>query len=60
MGEFTYEVTREFHGNVQMIGESICVTGRTHGLDVRDLIDVEVGYFTIIDAVASEGIEGEK
>eukprot|EP00804_Cyclotella_cryptica_P007268 CCRYP_017875-RA/>CCRYP_017875-RA protein AED:0.08 eAED:0.08 QI:335/1/1/1/1/1/2/96/145 len=60
MGDFTYKVTREFHGNVQMIGESISVTGKTHGLDERDMLDAEVGYFTIIDAVASEGIEGEK
>jgi hypothetical protein len=60
VGDFSYSVTREFHGNVEMVGESISLTGKTHGIDERDLIDAEVGYFTMIDAVASEGIEGEK
>jgi hypothetical protein len=60
VGDFSYEVTREFHGNVEMVGEAISVTGKTHGLDEQSLLDAEVGYFTMIDAVASEGIEGEK
>ena len=60
VGDFSYEVTREFHGNAEMVGDSISVTGQTHGLDEKSLLDAEVGYFTMIDAVASEGIEGEK
>jgi hypothetical protein len=43
-----------------MVGEAISVTGETHGLDEQSLLDAEVGYFTMIDAVASEGIEGER
>ena len=43
-----------------MVGDSISVTGQTHGLDEQSLLDAEVGYFTMIDAVASEGIEGER
>jgi hypothetical protein len=43
-----------------MVGEAISVTGKTHGLDEQSLLDAEVGYFTMIDAVASEGIEGER
>jgi hypothetical protein len=31
-----------------------------HGLDDRDQIDCDLGFFTIIDAAASEGIEGVK
>lgn len=53
-------MTREFHGNVDMVGESISVTGKTHGIDEKSLVDAEVGYFTMIDAIASEGIEGER
>ncbi len=43
-----------------MVGDSISVSGRMHGIDDGSLLDCELGYFTMIDAVASEGIEGEK
>mmetsp|Transcript_8672 Transcript_8672/g.18973 ORF Transcript_8672/g.18973 Transcript_8672/m.18973 type:complete len:182 (+) Transcript_8672:71-616(+) len=60
VGDIIYTLTREFHGNVEMVGDSISVSGRMHGIDDGSLLDCELGYFTMIDAVASEGIEGEK
>ena len=70
MGDIMYSVTREFWGNVEMVGESIAVNGKIHGnpnpdsgdafADQRAIREDELGYFTMIDAVASEGIEGEK
>ncbi len=53
-----------------MVGESISVTGKMHGssyngsdayLGEQSINESEVGYFTMIDAVASDdGVEGEK
>ena len=53
-----------------MVGESISVTGKIHGnpnpdsgnafADQQAVLEDELGFFTMIDAVASEGIEGEK
>eukprot|EP00584_Thalassiosira_punctigera_P025520 CAMPEP_0172550668 /NCGR_PEP_ID=MMETSP1067-20121228/31555_1 /TAXON_ID=265564 ORGANISM="Thalassiosira punctigera, Strain Tpunct2005C2" /NCGR_SAMPLE_ID=MMETSP1067 /ASSEMBLY_ACC=CAM_ASM_000444 /LENGTH=304 /DNA_ID=CAMNT_0013338305 /DNA_START=38 /DNA_END=949 /DNA_ORIENTATION=+ len=70
MGDVTYEVTREFWGNIEMIGDSIAVSGKIHGnpnpnsgnahVDNLAVLEYELGYFTMIDAVASEGVEGEK
>ncbi len=48
-----------------MVGNSICVTGKTHGnpdanidgneyVDEMSLIESELGYFTMIDAVEGE------
>lgn len=48
-----------------MVGESISVTGRTHGnpdsnvdgneyVNELSLMESEIGYFTMIDAVAGE------
>ena len=71
LGDISYEVKREFWGNIEMVGNSIAVSGRTHGntdpnssgnayVDEQSLLESELGYFTMIDAVASEGVEGEK
>lgn len=70
IGDLTYEIKREFWGYVEMVGDSISVTGKLHGnpnpnsgnayIDEQSLLESELGYFTMIDAVASEGIEGEK
>ena len=43
-----------------MVGESVSVTGKTHGIDEQSLLDAEVGYFTMIDTISDGGIEGEK
>lgn len=43
-----------------MVGDSITVSGATHGIDEQSLLDAEVGYFTMVDSAASEGIEGER
>lgn len=43
-----------------MMGDSITVSGATHGIDEQSLLDAEVGYFTMVDSAASEGIEGER
>ena len=51
------------------MGDSISVSGKTHGnpfesgnvyIDEQALLESELGYFSMIDAVASEGVEGEK
>jgi hypothetical protein len=65
LGDVTYQVKREFWGNIDMVGTSICVTGKTHGnpdanidgneyVDEMSLIESELGYFTMIDAVEGE------
>lgn len=53
-----------------MVGESISVTGKMHGssyngsneyLGEQSINESEVGFFTMIDSVASDnGVEGEK
>ncbi|KAL7440428.1 hypothetical protein ACHAXH_006863 [Discostella pseudostelligera] len=70
IGDFTYDITREFWGSIEMIGDSISVSGKMHGssyngsdvyLGELSMNESEVGYFTMIDSVASEdGVEGEK
>ena len=54
-----YHVKREFWGNIGMVGESVEVEGVIHGLDERDNVDCEVGFFALIDSEA-EGVKGEK
>lgn len=55
-----------------MVGEAVSVTGKIHGAlpsaeanqyhqiyhDEAAMQESEVGYFTMVDAVASDGIEG--
>lgn len=55
-----------------MVGDAISVTGKIHGAlpssesnqyaqiyhDEKAMQESEIGYFTMIDAVASDGIEG--
>lgn len=70
IGDFTYDITREFWGSIEMIGDSISVSGKMHGSSYKgsdvylgelSMNESEVGYFTMIDSVASEdGVEGEK
>ena len=74
IGDIQYDLTREFWGSIEMVGESICVTGKIHAAlpsvemnqyaqsyhDDQAMQDSEVGYFTMVDAVASDGIEGVK
>jgi hypothetical protein len=57
-----------------MVGAAISVSGKIHGAlpsaeanpyaqsyhDDQAMQDSEIGYFTMIDAVASDGIEGVK
>jgi len=65
LGDVSYSVQREFWGNIEMVGESVSVTGRTHGnpdanvdgneyVNELSLMESEIGYFTMIDAVAGE------
>mmetsp|Transcript_26670 Transcript_26670/g.40326 ORF Transcript_26670/g.40326 Transcript_26670/m.40326 type:complete len:226 (-) Transcript_26670:112-789(-) len=74
IGDIQYDLTREFWGSIEMVGESICVNGKIHGAlpsaetnqyaqmyhDDQAMQETEIGYFTMIDAVASDGIEGVK
>ncbi|KAL9190001.1 hypothetical protein ACHAXT_009676 [Thalassiosira profunda] len=68
LGDVSYDIHREFWGNVEMVGDSISVSGRVHGpipsgneyVDEQSVLESELGYFTLIDAVASEGVEGER
>ncbi|KAL3810306.1 hypothetical protein ACHAXA_006533 [Cyclostephanos tholiformis] len=65
LGDVKYQVKREFWGNIGMVGNSISVTGRTHGnpdanidgneyVDEMSMIESELGYFTMIDSVEGE------
>ena len=72
IGDIQYALVREFWGSVEMVGEAITVTGKIHGAlpsseanpyaqiyhDEAAMQESEVGYFTMVDAVASDGIEG--
>lgn len=54
MGEFTYEVKREFRGAPEVVGSSIGIIGSIHGDDEASKVDCEVGYFSLIDASSEE------
>jgi hypothetical protein len=54
MGEFTYQVKREFEGDVQMVGDCVGIIGIMHGDDEASQLDCEVGYFSLIDASSEE------
>ncbi|KAL7532145.1 hypothetical protein ACHAXR_004464 [Thalassiosira sp. AJA248-18] len=54
LGDVTYDVKREFWGNIEKVGESVSVTGKTHGSTNTDAGNSELGYFTMIDALESE------
>lgn len=73
IGDIHYSLTREFWGSIDMVGEAISVTGKIHGAlpssaeanqyhqiyhDEASMQESEIGYFTMVDAVASDGIEG--
>ena len=64
VGDVTYDVEREFRGGIELVGESLSVSGKTHGNifndDDANLLDAELGFFAMIDSVASEGVEGDK
>jgi len=70
LGDVKYSIKREFWGNIDHAGESLTITGKTHGnfnpdsgnayIDEASLLESEVGYFAMIDAVASDGVEGER
>lgn len=74
IGDIQYDLTREFWGDIEMVGESITVTGKIHSAlpsvetnmyaqiyhDEQAMQECESGYFTMVDAVASDGIEGVK
>lgn len=70
LGDLTYEVKREFWGSIEMVGGSLSVTGNTHGnpnsdsgnvyIDDQAVLENELGYFSMIDSVASEGVKGER
>eukprot|EP00978_Attheya_sp_CCMP212_P013064 scaffold32620_cov55-Attheya_sp.AAC.3 len=52
MGEFSYDVRREFWGDVSNVGGVLAVTGAIHGNDESKGVDCEVGYFSLIDEAA--------
>lgn len=55
VGEFEYEVKREFWGTVKQIGDDIVTAeGTIHGDDEAADVDCEVGYFSLIDEAAAE------
>ena len=69
MGDFTYDIKREYWGSIEMVGSSIAVAGKTHAnldnsgnayIDEQSLFENEVGFFSMIDSATSEGIEGVK
>jgi len=50
MGEFTFELTKFYKGDMTKVGESVAVTGVMSTSDTFDNTEVEVGYFNMIDA----------
>jgi hypothetical protein len=51
MGEFEFQVTRIFEGDMTMVGESVAVTGiMKNEQDGQPTKQVEVGFFNMIDA----------
>lgn len=54
VGEFSYEVKREFWGDVKQIGDIVTVEGTMHGEDEAKNVDCEVGYFSLIDEAAED------
>lgn len=59
VGEFEYEVKREFWGNLKQIGNIIGAEGTIHGDDEAAAVDCEVGYFSLIDEAAAESAKVE-
>ena len=55
LGDVSYDIHREFWGNVEMVGDSISVSGRVHGpipsgneyVDEQSVLESELGYFTL-------------
>jgi hypothetical protein len=50
MGEFTYELSRTYVGEMTQVGESVAITGIAHTLGPRIAGNQEVGFFNMIDA----------
>mmetsp|Transcript_3151 Transcript_3151/g.7006 ORF Transcript_3151/g.7006 Transcript_3151/m.7006 type:complete len:197 (+) Transcript_3151:109-699(+) len=57
IGEFTYDITREFWGTLEMIGTSMSISGKTHAnteFSSDNFIESEVGFFSMIDRCSKE------
>ena len=56
MDDVAYDIIREFWGSIEMIGGSVSVSGKIHDSTSNAGVglDMEVGYFTLIDSAASE------
>jgi len=53
MDDVAYDIVREFWGSIEMIGGSVSVSGKIHD-STSNALQMEVGYFTLIDSAASE------
>eukprot|EP00545_Synedropsis_sp_CCMP1620_P014395 CAMPEP_0119014272 /NCGR_PEP_ID=MMETSP1176-20130426/9448_1 /TAXON_ID=265551 /ORGANISM="Synedropsis recta cf, Strain CCMP1620" /LENGTH=144 /DNA_ID=CAMNT_0006967427 /DNA_START=178 /DNA_END=612 /DNA_ORIENTATION=- len=49
MGEFDFEVSRIFAGEMTMVGESVGITGVTYAKQAMGEENQEVGYYNMID-----------
>ena len=55
MDGVTYDIVREFWGSIEMVGDSVSVSGKIHDSTSNASVgDMEVGFFTLIDSAASE------
>lgn len=54
VGEFSYEVKREFWGDIKEIGDIVTVEGTMHGGEGGSNVDYELGFFSLIDEEAAE------
>jgi len=62
MGEFTYDITREFWGTLEMVGSSISISGKTYAnteFSSENVNESEVGFFSIIDRCSKEQMFGQ-
>ena len=54
MDDVAYDIVREFWGSIEMVGGSVSVSGKIHDSTSNAGLQLEVGYFTLIDSAASE------
>ena len=54
MDGIAYDIVREFWGSIEMVGGSVSVSGKIHDSTSNAGVGIDVGYFTLIDSVASE------
>lgn len=58
MGEFEFDLTKNYVGDMTMVGESVGITGKMSTTDTAGDMEKEVGYFNMIDATEEREKKG--